>query len=165
MGVLISRVKIIIFLGIFLLFAGPTYPQQHPNGIYLELLGSGGIYSINYDRLFTPNIGGRIGFSYFSFDADNLLLSTTIYLFPVSFNYFIGNGNSKLELGAGMTIITGNYDWLGLKGSGSAVFANFNIGYRYQPVDGGFLFRIGFTPWITPQGFKLWSGLSIGGTF
>ena len=160
-----SRVKIIIFLGILLLYAGPAYPQQHLNSIYLELLGSGGIYSINYDRLFTPNIGGRIGFSYLSTEQDFIIPELTMYIFPLSFNYFVGNGSSKLEFGAGMTFITGDYDWLGSKGSGSVVVANLNIGYRYQPVDGGFLFRIGFTPVVTPNGLQPWGELSIGGTF
>jgi hypothetical protein len=160
-----SRVKIIIILSIFLFYAGPAYPQQHPNSIYLELLGSGGIYSINYDRLFTPNIGGRIGFSYLSFDQDVIIPEMTMYFFPLSFNYFVGNGSSKLELGAGMTIVTGHFDWFGVKGSGSIVIANLNIGYRYQPVDDGFVFRIGFIPVVTPKGVQPWGGLSLGSAF
>jgi hypothetical protein len=160
-----SRVKIIIILSIFLFYTSPIYPQQRPNSIYLELLGSGGVYSINYDRLFTPNIGGRIGFSYLSLDKDFIIPEVTMYFFPLSFNYFVGNGSSKLEFGVGMTFVTGQFDWFGLKGSGSIVIANFNIGYRYQPVDGGLLFRIGFNPVVTPNGVKPWGGLSIGLTF
>jgi hypothetical protein len=163
--VVMSRVKIIIFLSIFLIYAGPTYPQNHPDSIYGEFLGSGGIYSINYDRLFTPNIGARIGFSYLSFERDIIIPETTMYFFPISFNYYAGDGNSKLELGAGMTVVTGTVDWFGMKEYGSVVVGNFNIGYRYEPIDGGFFFRIGFTPFVTAEGIQPWGGLGIGATF
>ena len=88
-----------------------------------------------------------------------------MYFIPVSFNYYAGEGNSKLELGAGMTFVTGTVDWFGMKESGSIVVGNFNIGYRYQPVDGGFFFRIGFTPQFTFEGIQAWGGLGIGATF
>jgi len=39
------------------------------------------------------------------------------------------------------------------------------IGYRYQQNDGGFLFRIGFTPLFGSGGFQPWGGLSLGFSF
>jgi hypothetical protein len=88
---------VVTLLAMFLFSPGRMFPQQHPNSIYLELLGHGGAYSINYDRLFSPYMGAKIGFSYFDFIV-------SAYLIPVSLNFFRGDGNSKLELGAGMTI-------------------------------------------------------------
>jgi len=160
------RVKTIIILCIFLFNAGQLISQQHPNSIYLELMGSGGLYSLNYDRMFTPNIGGRIGFSYFSFTSDNFFFpSVDMYMFPISLNYFAGEGNSKFEIGSGVTIVTGTADWFGVKGSGSAIAGIFNIGYRYQQSEGGFLFRIGLTPILSSTGIHPWGGLSIGTAF
>ena len=159
-------VKIIITISIFLFNIGQIFPQQHPNSLYLEVGGSGGLYSLNYDRMFTPNIGGRIGFSYFSFSSDNFFFpSVTMYMFPISLNYLAGEGSSKFELGAGVTIVTGTADWFGVKGSGSAIAGIFNIGYRYQPPEGGFLFRIGLTPIVSSTGVHPWGGLSIGMAF
>jgi hypothetical protein len=39
------------------------------------------------------------------------------------------------------------------------------IGYRYQPTNGGFLFRIGLTPWFHSGGAKISGGLSLGVAF
>ena len=160
------HVKTIIIAGIFLFNTGQIFPQQHPNSLYLEVGGIGGLYSLNYDRLFTPNIGGRIGFSYFSFSSDNFFFpSVTMYMFPIALNYFAGEGSSKFELGAGVTIVTGTADWFGVKGSGTAIAGIINIGYRYQPPEGGFLFRIGLTPIVSSTGVHPWGGLSIGTAF
>jgi hypothetical protein len=34
------------------------------NAVYFELFGNGAVYSINYERLFSPSFSGRIGASY-----------------------------------------------------------------------------------------------------
>jgi hypothetical protein len=159
------RYKLIISLSLSLFTASTTFSQGHPNNIYIEAFGSGGYYSINYDRMFTANMGGRIGYGYVSFPKLFIFPEMTLSLIPVSFNYFIGEGNSKLELGAGITFIHGDVDWFGIKGAGSFIFPNLNIGYRYQPAEGGLLFRIGFTPFFTRKGFQPWGGISIGSAF
>lgn len=38
-------------------------------------------------------------------------------------------------------------------------------GYRYVPHDGGFTFRIGFTPLISQEGVFPWGGMSFGYLF
>ena len=157
-----KRFKIIIFLCISLCAAVPSFPQSHPNSLYLEVGGSGAFYSINYDRLIGSHFGARVGFSYF---ADLILPGFSAYLYPVSLNCFIGEGSSKLELGVGMTFIRGEIRWFGDDATGNAIFPNLNIGYRYQSEDGGFLFRIGFTPLITRHYFQPWGGLSAGFSF
>ena len=51
---------------------------QIQNGIYLELGGNAGVYSINYERLFSLgkiNIAGRMGFSFLSEALANSILS------------------------------------------------------------------------------------------
>jgi hypothetical protein len=160
-----NRYITILCLSIFLFSASPVLPQSHPNSLYVELLGNAGLYSFNYDRLFTHNIGARVGFSYLHTSEDIIFREMTFYLFPVSVNYFVGEGSSKLELGAGMTIISGSFDFIGIQGSGSAVIPNLIIGYRYQPEDGGLLFRIGFTPLFAPDKIQAWGGISLGAAF
>ncbi|MDR3611850.1 MAG: hypothetical protein P4L27_14870 [Ignavibacteriaceae bacterium] len=173
------RYLLIVSVGLFLFYSSPGFSQDDsqqqsqpqlqadepyllsPNSIYVEALGSGLFYSVNYDRLFSHNIGGRIGIGLLS---DGL---NSLYFIPVTLNYLIGKGNSKLELGAGVTIVAADIDLFGTghRTSGSLVLGTAIIGYRYQPADGGFLFRIGFTPLFSEFGSLPWGGLSLGGTF
>jgi hypothetical protein len=173
------RYLLIVSVGFLLLYSSPGFSQddlqqqsQHqlqadephllsPNSIYIEALGSGLYYSVNYDRLFSHNIGGRIGFGLLSNGLNPL------YFVPVTLNYLIGKGNSKLELGAGVTIIAADIDLFEIVHSTfeSLVLGTAIIGYRYQPADGGFLFRIGFTPLFSAYGILPWGGLSLGGSF
>ncbi|MGE3669493.1 MAG: hypothetical protein AB7K71_07525, partial [Polyangiaceae bacterium] len=36
------------------------------NSLYIELLGNGGLYSLNYERNLTDDVAARVGFSYIS---------------------------------------------------------------------------------------------------
>jgi hypothetical protein len=151
---------------IFVVLNNPVITQTHPNSIYLELMGNGGLYSLNYDRLFTENIGARIGFMYF--ETEDFLFGTDIELFliPITLNYLVGSENHKFELGIGPVIVFGSAGFFGYESvSGSGVGGTATIGYRYQPIDGGFLFRIGFTPYFGFGEFHPTGGLSVGYTF
>ncbi|RPI75166.1 MAG: hypothetical protein EHM47_03370 [Ignavibacteriales bacterium] len=153
---------IVVFVFIFSITGNP---QSKPNSIYFEALGNGGLYSVNYDRLFTESFGGRIGFSYLSeisliFSSINDFLSV-----PITLNYFLGNGSHKFELGAGVVYASfSGGDFLGFEtNSGSSnVAGTATIGYRYQKADGGFLFRAGFTPLFNNEGFFPFGGISFG---
>lgn len=142
------------------------------NSIFVELLGNGILYSLNYDHKFFDHASARIGGMFLSYpknDVNNDNGRTILVLVPIMVNYLVGNGNSRLEVGGG--ILAG-----GTNGSaqienerisearGGGAFTG-NIGYRLQPRDGGFLFRIGFTPVISSAGFLPWAGLSLGATF
>lgn len=141
------------------------------NAMYLELLGNGLLYSINYDRAFTDSLTGRIGFSYFSLSASSGSSSAkaTFMTFPVMANYLVGGGNHNLELGLGALILYAGAevgsDGATASGEGVGVAGTGTVGYRYQPMDGGFVFRVGFTPVFTENGFFGWGGLSLGGAF
>jgi hypothetical protein len=157
-----KRFKLILYLCFSLFATVPSFAQRHPNSLYLEVGGSAGFYSINYDRLIGPHLGVRIGFSYW---ADLIIPGISAQIFPMSLNCLIGNGSSKFELGVGMTYTIGHVNWFHRKESAAVVIPNFNIGYRYQSEDGGFLFRIGFTPLISSTQFLAWGGLSAGFSF
>ena len=160
------RISIVLSLLVIILSC-PAFSQSKPNSLYIELLGNGGLYSVNYDRLFTENLGGRIGVMYLSSldfifsSVDNLLLV------PITLNYFVGN-NHKLELGGGVVIVSadkiGSFG-INTRSGGTAIGGTATIGYRYQKSDGGFLFRIGFTPIFSDTDFVPSGGLSLGFSF
>lgn len=158
------------------------------NAIFLELLGNGLFYSINYERLFGDSgFSLRAGFSYMSISASSsspapntagsstTTANASILTFPVLANYYLGGKDHKLQLGVGATFISLSAS-TGLVGSssGGASGAFFvpaptvAIGYRYIPARGGFTFFIGLTPFILPGAEKTilpWGGMSFGGAF
>jgi len=143
------------------------FSQSNSNGIYLELLGNGGLYSINYDRLFSENLGGRIGFMYLS--EFNFIFSSAenLLFIPIMLNYLSG-GDHNFEIGGGIVIVHADkvgFFGISKEGSSTAVGGTATIGYRYQPSRGGFLFRIGFTPFYADGDFAASGGFSIGFCF
>lgn len=167
------RTKVLgtLFIG-FLIFNENTqcYAQEvtAPNSIYLELLGNGIIYSVNYDRMFCNNVSGRIGMTYFPALTSFFTTTENIFIMPVTLNYFIGDGNSKLELGAGIVYAQATLSTIfsNEEESASGIAETVIIGYRYQQSEGGFLFRIGFTPFFRfDGGLYPFGGISIGTSF
>ncbi len=173
-----------ILLVTVLLFA-PAMPQTPtaPNSVYLEALGPGLLYSCNYDRLLSESFGVRAGLSYFAPEM------TSLITVPLSAQYLIGSGSSKLELGLGISVLfVPEHTALSFMSApkeklrGNSILATVTIGYRYQPADGGFLFRAGFTPFfgkfakdVSPSIYvdvyedvyrvRPWGGLSLGYAF
>lgn len=153
------------------------------NSLYLEIAGNGILYTVNYDRRFTNKISGRLGVM----RAGAFGVSFTAV--PLTGSYLVGSGNHRFELGlgpqflrvsvdasdavSGVTGGTGNISTsnsssggLGFDEDATTVAATGIIGYRYQPMNGGFVFRIGLTPTFAPgAGFLPWGGLSLGYSF
>ncbi len=122
-----------------------------PNSIYAEFAGNGLIYSVNYDRLFSNAFGARIGFSYTAPEMVSLIT------FPVMAYYLVGlgSGGSKLEFGLGVAVmLQPDYQSMSFAAApddhlkGNALLGTATVGYRYQRADGGFIFRVGFTPFF-----------------
>lgn len=138
------------------------------NSIFVEVLGNGLLYSLNYDHKIFNHLSARLGGMYVGgLESEDVGEDISLLFVPVMANYLVGNGNSRLEIGAGITFGHAGGDWDGLgevSGGGVTAFTS-TIGYRLQPVDGGFLFRIGFTPTFTSGGVVPLIGLSLGGTF
>jgi len=84
----------------------PTFSQSKPNSLYLEFFGSGGLYSVNYDRLFSENFGARIGFMYFAADWVGFFSDVEMFIIPTTLNFLVGTGKHKFELGAGPVFIS-----------------------------------------------------------
>jgi hypothetical protein len=147
-------------------FAQPSSGYT-PNGVYFEFLGQGLLYSVNFDHRFAENIAVRAGFSHFTI---GFISDVTITTIPLMVEYLSGTGNHHLEIGVGAVPIYGRIsgDFFG-SGGGTAgawvVVATATVGYRYQPVREGLLFRIGLTPFFMNVGALMFGGASIGYAF
>jgi hypothetical protein len=147
------------------------------NNAYLELLGNGGVYSINYERIVVENFALRLGFSAFKSGTLFGEGNNSVVTVPVLGNFLFGKKKSKFELGAGFLV--------GRKKFTSSLRPEDNtnssiidltgiIGYRYQPSKAGFMFRAGLTPFYAfkagddaypSSGLFLSGGVSIGYSF
>jgi hypothetical protein len=143
-----------------------------PNAIYVEGFGQGILYSINYDRRITPNIGLRAGFTSWSFPVALFAVGELKFTgFPLMAYYLTGQGTSHLELGFGVVpaIISfqGREIFFGTEVDGETItmLGTATLGYRLQPQDGGFVFRIGVTPLFTFKEVGWTGGLSLGFAF
>jgi len=136
---------------IALLFSFSSFGQakfQRPvarNNIYLEMLGNGIIYSVNYEGALFRNPGfsimARLGINVsppFIVNSDLNLLSGITILF--------GKSREFLELG---------FYNLNLVAAGEHQTKNMltgNIGYRFQPFpSNSIIMRINFTPFYLPE--------------
>ncbi len=90
-------------------------------------------------------------------------------------SYLLGNGERKLELGGGITFGKGTFDRsFDTKRDSSFRSVTAIVGYRSQPRDGGYLFRVGATPFYSldegeeaypDPGFSFSAGVSFGYRF
>ena len=141
-------------------------PRRASNTFFVELGGNAVVYSLNYERFFTPKLGVRVGGMYLMGD-DDAGTEVGIGLFPVMATYLLGAGNSHFETGAGIGIATAGVDEtdVGEDWGDSAVYATATLGYRYQKPEGGVIFRAGFTPIIASGTIVPWAGVSVGYAF
>ncbi len=153
------------------------------NAIYLEGFGNGGYGSLNYDRILWQNnhwkVAGRLGagFSYTrSFDYAAPLIPVEVIAMKGVYQHF-------MELGLGYTAGWAYKEFTAVEASpgNPAVFdlrkefvtyGFARIGYRYQPSQSSWLFRLGITPIFAKTGrsensfgFYPWAGVSLGRTF
>ena len=150
--------KILVFLFIIISTVVGQNTNVKTNTIYLEIGGNCVWYSINYEKEFIGDISPRIGISLmpisgisnFGRKSDYQLIATLI-----ANHFFDLNTKSKIELGFGFAYCLGN------------VFPTTTFGYRYSPNDGGFIFKIAFTPLLDQKLFAVfpWFGIGLGFRF
>lgn len=163
-----------LFLG-NLLFAQETTKSNIPNqtSFFAELGGPGILFSANIDRRFTKSnlgIGGRIGIGFVTDNFGDTYNSEpkSILTLPVQLNYIFGKPNSihSFEVGAGVTFTGKKIDLFSYDDSKfQSAFATASFMYRRQPADGGFSWRIGFTPIISGSYVQPSGAVSIGYNF
>jgi hypothetical protein len=136
-----------------LLLAAPAVSAQPsavgaPNGVYLELLGNGGLYSVNYDRKLTDRVSIRLGVG--AWTSESFFGGkTTLRTVPLTVNVLGGRGNHRLEAAAGVLVGRRTRGSVYSSSSETSGFLSLTgtLGYRYQR-QRGFLFRTGFTPFF-----------------
>ena len=158
--------------------------REAKNAIYADLLGPGLFYSLNYDRVLTDDLSARIGFSYLSLGAsasdgqgNSVSESFSYWAVPLTVSYLgIGSENNMFEVGGGGVLMDVKGEGL-VDAKGENVDAEGNVdtmlfgltalaGYRHQPADGGFVFRVGLSPvMVFGSGFLPWGYLSLGAAF
>ena len=163
-------------------------PAPAENSIYIEGLGAGLFYSLNYERLVVEQLAVRIGFSYTSWGASatagssSSSASSTYLTFPITASYIgVRGGKHSLELGGGMTLVyasgSASAGGVSATGSGAAPLGILMVGYRLHPIGrAGFQFRVGAMALIG-QGLSLsdpdpdalgmlpWAYMSLGASF
>jgi hypothetical protein len=158
--------------------APPPAPEDPPrtalNDVFFEALGSGLLYSLNYERMIEKwHVGLRAGASYFTYPVSSYGRSgnLTLVSFPLVASYYFTWRNHNLQLGLGATVLyTGvATDSLGTKfddeRSGAGLAASAVIGYRYLPRARGVSFGVGFTPLLRTSKFLPWGGANVGYAF
>jgi hypothetical protein len=151
----LPRIALALAAAATLVQAAPAHAQERaPNSIFAEGLGPGLLYSLNYERLLGDDFGLRAGFSYVSFSGSVAgsggidAASVGWFSVPVVASYLgLRSGNNALELGVGgiLTHASGSATGGGITatGAGDVLWGTAVVGYRRQPVSGGFMFRVG----------------------
>jgi hypothetical protein len=161
----------VLLLLLFIILSSASVAQKgcYPvlrkkNAVFVELLGSSGyVYNLTYDREIwfsgINKLNAAFGLQLFPKLG---LLENNLVSFSPQVSYLLGNVHN-LELGVGLTFNLYYGQW-GLP---------FRIGYRYQPNDKGFFFRVALTPILTDSypvpgsniSFHMWGGAGFGYTF
>lgn len=171
-----------VLLLAFLCISGIAMAQEETSSkiagqtsFYAELGGPGILFSANIDRRFTKSnlgLGGRIGLGFVTTDDYDFNSGDynrrSVLTVPIQLNYIFGKSSSvhSFEVGAGVTIAgkkVNLFDY-GLNDN-SSTFGTASFMYRRQPKDGGFSWRIGFTPIITSGYIEPSAGVSVGYNF
>lgn len=127
------------------------------NAFYAEILGNGLIFSANYDVRLINKFGARVGLGYVGGSEGSVL---TV---PVMGNILLGKNGKYFEVGAGVTFLSGAGDLFDLSEDKSTTLGTLSFMYRRQPEDGGFMWKIGITPFIASGVFvPYWAGLGLG---
>jgi len=164
-----SFLLFVAIAGLFLAFNLSLQAQETPVAgklFHTELGGPGVIMSANFDSRF--NSKERLGFGYrigagfgvktFGgfYDLEyGYRFRRTYYSFPAGLNYVFGKPNraSTFEVGAVVSFLTRKVSLYNLDVyKPGNVIGCITFMYRIMPVNGGFAFRVGFTPIIGTSG-------------
>lgn len=152
------------------------YPGQ--TTFYAELGGPGILFSANIDRRFKPSrfgFGWRAGIGFVTADEEKIDNNgnysydrTSAVTVPLQLNYIFGKGDSPhtFEVGAGLTYVGRELEIFDYYGNNTTqLFGTFSFMYRRQPMNGGFSWRIGFTPLVAKGYIQPMAGVGVGYSF
>lgn len=154
-----------VFALLTFVFSLSAFAQEDKSrALFLEVGGSGGLGSINYEASLFPSLRTdlhrntwRAGFSVAPIDRNN----GSALVFPIMINSLIGKKSHLLELGLGQGITVTT------KGS-FFMLTTAAVGYRFKPKEKPWFFRATYTPlvsYLVDFQVQQWGGLSIGYRF
>ena len=149
---------------------------------FAEVFGPGVLFSANIDTRFTKSrlgFGGRAGLGFVtgSVYIGGITNGSSTYpvyedrsvlTVPVQLNYLFGKADNPhmFEVGAGATYLGQRIDFFNFnRNEPPKLLGTASFMYRRVPVDGGFTWRIGFTPFIAGGYIQPSGGVSIGYAF
>jgi hypothetical protein len=146
------RIPIIIcmLLSPFLQLRAQEAPAFTKTNLYLEL-GGAGFLSANVEQLFplheSLRASARLGLGFYPSELGIMGGKTVMSAIVPLTGSLIWGKRFSLETGLGLSL---GFDKTEDAYDGQGVVKWFNgiAGFRYQRPDGGFLFRLGYTPWI-----------------
>lgn len=139
---------------------------RHNKFVFMELLGSGGLYSFNFDFRCNKQIvnkwGLRTGAAYLPLNTVNYsgdVQRFHTFLIPFLVNYLCGKKNGFLELGLGAVYVfkkpqgvlqANEYEYFikNINRRIPNVYGAFSVGYRRHPVKGGIMWGVSVSPII-----------------
>lgn len=132
--------------------------SQRQKYLSLELAGSGGLGSINFEQQLIDkekyDLQFRAGFSFAPIDKNN----GVSLIFPLMLNNIFFSGAHKVETALGLTFTVTT------KGQFYSLMP-FSCGYRFEPVDKRYYLRASYTPIISylfEFQWQNWAGLTYG---
>lgn len=160
--------NILIFFSAMNCYAQDSIPYKARHSIYIEGLGTGVVYSINYEHLIWVKSnhasGFRVGTTYYGITKPTVSLIGELYTIT-------GAGKHHGDFGIGINGGIGPDSRYFENVTRSHLFLVPRVSYRYQKPEGGVMFRAGITPFLTISSseidrfFSLYFGLSIGRSF
>jgi len=158
--------KLTSALILFVMLFGVTSAQaqsyyRKETSLYIELFGTGGELSANFEKIVGSHFTFRtgIGFTGVAYRKG--------YVIPFGVSLLIGGGENLLELGVGGT-------WIDFDDNGDEdvifdltedqLIGHAIVGYRFIG-DYGFTYRLAFTPGLTKEGIQPMGGAAFGYSF
>jgi hypothetical protein len=132
---------------------GQSSLNSTKTNLYFEI-GGAGFTSINIERqrqiAKEVKVYARAGLGFYPSKLGIFGQQTELSgVLPIMLGFNFGKGNASLETGFGLTLgLDDSRDVNGGK-SNTIKWIDGTIGFRYQRPDRKFLFRAGYTPWIT----------------
>ncbi len=146
----------VLFFVVTILFQSIALAQDFKQGVYIEALGNGGAWSMNYERMFEKNFKAKIGAGF---------ISSTLFV-PVMGGKSFGKGPHYFEVLAGAVFVRSSTPDDSQRANeihqntGGTAF----IGYHFSKPQKRLYYRVGYTPFITSSVFH-WAGAGMGYKF
>ena len=146
-----------------------SYSQdKYLNSVYSEILGSGGLYSFNYERMISDRNSIRVGISYV--DLSHSWLDVKYVSAPLMYSQYFFSQRNQLELSGGVVLVA-KYS-INSTSDDDSFYRDVNgingvtyIGYRDWNEESKIVFRFGCAQLFNNHSIGITGGLSVGYIF